>query len=76
MIRIVNLREKSIDCKYIENKMCSFNGAVLCKDQLWGNPAECILYQLIENDKKLEEKVRRLELSVNGVSTATTTTRQ
>jgi len=62
------IREKIMYCKYIENKECSFSGAALCKDQQWGNPEECILYQLVEDNEKLKEKVRKLELSVNGVS--------
>jgi len=55
-------------CKYVNNKGCSFSGSAKCKGTGWENPEECTLYQIIEANKKLEEKVRKLELSINGVS--------
>ncbi len=74
MIRIVDIREKGELCKHINNRECSFGGAASCKGTGWYNPEECTLYQLKEGYEILKEKVRELELKVNGVSTATTST--
>ena len=70
------IKTKLMHCTYRNNQICNFGGASKCIDKQWGNPEECILYQLIEDNEKLKEKVRKLELSVNKVSTATTTSSQ
>ncbi len=54
---MVNIKTKLDHCQYREG--CSFYGAVKCKDKQWGNPSECILYQLTEDVQELKSVVVR-----------------
>lgn len=47
---------KTKECKY--EKSCSFRNAVSCKSRQWGDPVECTIYQLIEDVRKLKNKIK------------------
>ena len=53
MSKIVTKTKK---CKY--KKTCSFRNAVSCKSKYNGDPAECTIYQLIEDVQKLKNKIK------------------
>jgi len=45
----------------MENMKCNFRNSADCKYHQNGNPEECILYQLIEDNEKLTEKVQSID---------------
>jgi len=59
------IRTKVMSCKFMENMKCNFRNSADCKYHQNGNPEECILYKLIEDNEKLQEKVQWLEFKVN-----------
>jgi len=61
MINIVENRSKVMSCKFMENMKCNFRNSADCKYHQNGNPEECILYQLIEDNEKLTEKVQSID---------------
>jgi len=55
---MVTIRTKPEDCKY--NESCSFYGADKCNDEQWKDASECIIFQLIEDIKKLKNIFRSI----------------